>query len=212
MSRRSPRSARTITETFIPVRTLRTRRGALGHGSELLKIQGLPASVSAAATIVDLNDRIPFPDPIRLRELVDGPHAADDELCFADLRLQLLEAVERRQPGPHFRQQRWQVFPAQFGPSHSVDRSIVHFENMGFIGRQHIGSPSASISDSIAPGRSFTESIVAAIYTSMCWASSLRLRCCKGGEHGNRACSPYRYRRGCRSRPGVRKALRRNDP
>lgn len=43
------------------------------------------------------------------RSIPDGPHAADGEPCFADLRLQLLKTVERRQPGPIFRQQRWQV-------------------------------------------------------------------------------------------------------
>src|SRR5277367_6228927 len=66
----------------------------------------------AAAAIVDLNDRIPFPDPIGLGELVDCSHAADGEACFTDLRLQLLEAIERRQPGTDLGQQGRQIFPA----------------------------------------------------------------------------------------------------
>ena len=50
-----------------------------------------------------------------------------------------------------------------------------------------ISSPSLSMPDNIAPARSLTESIVAAIDTSTCCPSPVRLRCCSAANTGDHA-------------------------
>jgi hypothetical protein len=59
----------------------------------------------AAASIIDLHDRVPLLDPVGLREHANGSHPADGKPRFAHMGLQLLEVVERREPSPEFSQE-----------------------------------------------------------------------------------------------------------